>query len=272
MEKEFKSKFITRSLTGLGIIMPLVILIYLENLYFFYAAIIAITILAISEWRANSQDKSFTLDVISILIFLALFLAFSSKFLFLYTLGVSMLWVFFSTCLILNKLDKFKNISFNNTFLRSLLPLGFLASSIFLVNHDSFLSVSNFYLFLIIVFNSAISDSSAYLIGSALGKTPLLKNISPNKTVEGFIGGVIGAGLFGLFLSFLLNINWIIIPLLIIGSFFSFAGDYFFSFLKRQSGVKDTGSILPGHGGILDRIDSHLPSMPILVVLINYFA
>lgn len=220
MEKEFKSKFITRSLTGLGIIMPLVILIYLENLYFFYAAIIAITILAISEWRANSQDKSFTLDVISILIFLALFLAFSSKFLFLYTLGISMLWVFFSTCLILNKLDKFKNISFDNTLLRSLLPLGFLASSIFLVNHDSFLSVSNFYLFLIIVFNSAISDSLAYLTGSALGKTPLLKNISPNKTVEGFIGGVIGAGLFGLFLSFLLNINWIIIPLLIIGSFF----------------------------------------------------
>ena len=174
MEKEFKSKFITRSLTGLGIIMPLVILIYLENLYFFYAAIIAITILAISEWRANSQDKSFTLDVISILIFLALFLAFSSKFLFLYTLGISMLWVFFSTCLILNKLDKFKNISFDNTLLRSLLPLGFLASSIFLVNHDSFLSVSNFYLFLIIVFNSAISDSLASLTGSSLGKSHLL--------------------------------------------------------------------------------------------------
>ena len=251
--------------------MPLVILIYLENLYFFYAAIIAITILAISEWRANSQDKSFTLDVISILIFLALFLAFSSKFLFLYTLGISMLWVFFSTCLIFNKLDKFKNISFNNTLLRSLLPLGFLASSIFLVNHDSFLAVSNFYLFLIIVFNSAISDSFAYLVGSAFGKTPLFKNISPNKTVEGFIGGVIGALVFGLILSLLLNLNSIIIPLLIIGSFFSFAGDYFFSFLKRQSGVKDTGSILPGHGGILDRIDSHLPSMPILVILISYF-
>jgi phosphatidate cytidylyltransferase len=109
------------------------------------------------------------------------------------------------------------------------------------------------------------------LVGSAFGKTPLFKNISPNKTVEGFIGGVIGVLVFGLILSLLLNLNSIIIPLLIIGSFFSFAGDYFFSFLKRQSGVKDTGSILPGHGGILDRIDSHLPSMPILVILISYF-
>ena len=272
MEKEFKSKFITRSLTGLGIVLPLVTLIYLENLYFFYTATAAITLLAIYEWRANSQDKGFTLDIISILTFLAFFLAFSSKFLFLYTLGISILWIFFTLCLISNKLDKFKNISFNNTFLRSALPMGFFASSIFLVNHDAFFAVSNFYLFLIIVFNSAISDSSAYLIGSALGKTPLLKNISPNKTVEGFIGGVIGAGLFGIILSFLLNMNLLIIPLLIIGSFFSFAGDYFFSFLKRQSGVKDTGSILPGHGGILDRIDSHLPSMPILVVLISYLA
>ncbi len=271
MEKEFKSKFLTRSLTGLAIILPLIILIYLENLYFFYIATTVITLLAMFEWRENSKDKSFTLDIISILIFLSLLLAFSSKFLYFYTLSISMLWIFFSLCLVSNNLNKLTKVSFNNTFLRSFLPLGFLASSIFLVNHDNFLAISNFYLFLIIVFNSAISDSFAYLVGSAFGKTPLFKNISPNKTVEGFIGGVIGALVFGLILSLLLNLNSIIIPLLIIGSFFSFAGDYFFSFLKRQSGVKDTGSILPGHGGILDRIDSHLPSMPILVILISYF-
>ena len=106
---------------------------------------------------------------------------------------------------------------------------------------------------LIIIFNSAISDSSAYLVGSFFGKNSLLKEISPNKTLEGFLGGICGSAIFGFLLVYFFESNPLLILILVIGSIFAFTGDYFFSFLKRKNGIKDTGSMLPGHGGILDR-------------------
>jgi phosphatidate cytidylyltransferase len=127
---------------------------------------------------------------------------------------------------------------------------------------------SNFILFFLLIINSAISDSSAYIVGSSIGKTPLFPDISPNKSLEGFFGGLGACFLFGTGIYFVFEIPASFIIVLVIGSFFAFVGDYFFSFLKRKSGIKDTGNILPGHGGLLDRIDSHLASFPVLILLI----
>jgi len=116
------------------------------------------------------------------------------------------------------------------------------------------------------------SDTGAYFTGRAFGKTKLLERLSPKKTVEGFIGGMLTAMLVGYFASLVLGFGdvW---AWLLIGAFMSItgtAGDLFESMLKRQTGVKDSGTILPGHGGILDRFDSTFISAPVYWILLNF--
>lgn len=105
-----------------------------------------------------------------------------------------------------------------------------------------------------------INDTCAYLAGSLFGKHKLAPEISPGKTIEGTIGGaVFAAGISYVVYQIFPEIDlkhWIIISLII--SIFGTIGDLFESFLKRKAGIKDSGNILPGHGGILDRFDSLL--------------
>ena len=108
-----------------------------------------------------------------------------------------------------------------------------------------------------------MSDSCAYFAGRFLGKHKLAPTISPKKTVEGMFGGIagaiLGAVIFGLVLAlgFQLKVNFLFAVVYgILGSLASVIGDLAFSVIKRQTGIKDFGKIFPGHGGILDRLDS----------------
>jgi phosphatidate cytidylyltransferase len=114
------------------------------------------------------------------------------------------------------------------------------------------------------------NDTFAYLTGRLFGKHKLLERISPKKTWEGFIGGVLFAVLAGVLLAYFLNdsyLKYIIYGL--IAGILGTAGDLFESMLKRSVGVKDSGNILPGHGGILDRFDAVLFVAPVIVILEN---
>ena len=108
------------------------------------------------------------------------------------------------------------------------------------------------------------NDTGAYLIGSQIGKTPLFPRISPNKTWEGSLGGVattfVIAWLLSLYLTELTLTNWLVLAALV-GSFAS-VGDLIESMLKRSLGVKDSGNIMPGHGGFLDRFDAFIFVLP----------
>lgn len=113
------------------------------------------------------------------------------------------------------------------------------------------------------------TDSGAYFIGRAIGKNKLAPHISPNKTVEGSIGGIISAILVACLFYFLTDLavtisfaKLMIVAILL--SIFGQLGDLVESALKRFYNVKDSGTILPGHGGILDRVDSWLFVMPLL--------
>lgn len=110
-----------------------------------------------------------------------------------------------------------------------------------------------------IIFSIWINDTMAYIVGSFIGKTPLSK-ISPKKTWEGTIGGallcVITISLIGAATGFYSYKNWIMIA--VICAVFGTLGDLLESKLKRMAGVKDSGTIMPGHGGFLDRFDSLL--------------
>ena len=117
----------------------------------------------------------------------------------------------------------------------------------------------------------ASTDIGAYFIGKSKGKTSFCAT-SPNKTIEGVFGGVITASVFGMLFS-PENLGFftaIIIALLV--SLASVFGDLFESYLKREAGVKDSGDILPGHGGVLDRTDGYLFGGIIMLVLLRLFA
>ncbi len=115
------------------------------------------------------------------------------------------------------------------------------------------------------------NDVGAYLVGSMIGKHKLFERISPKKTWEGFFGGMFFAIIVGFVLSFYmteLSLNqWIVFMLLV--SVFGTLGDLVESMLKRTVGVKDSGNIMPGHGGLLDRLDSMLFATPIIFIFLE---
>jgi CDP-diglyceride synthetase len=120
-----------------------------------------------------------------------------------------------------------------------------------------------------------VNDTGAYLVGSRWGKTPLAPRISPKKTVEGSVGGLILVLLSAVIIRLLLlpEIGWWTILLMgAIVAIFGTIGDLFESSLKRRAGVKDSGKLIPGHGGILDRIDSMLLAVPAVYILLAILA
>jgi phosphatidate cytidylyltransferase len=111
------------------------------------------------------------------------------------------------------------------------------------------------------------TDSGAYFIGRKIGKRKLWPEISPNKTVEGFIGGIVSAVLFACVFQYfypLTSSYGMLIVVTVVASIVGQLGDLVESALKRHYDVKDSGKILPGHGGILDRFDSLLFVLPLL--------
>lgn len=142
-----------------------------------------------------------------------------------------------------------------------------------------FFRIENDYLFFLLILITCIAtDIGGYIFGK-LFKGPKLIKISPNKTYSGMIGGFILASISAnFFINYLSNfkfnqiedeigINLMIIILLI--SFMSQVGDLIISFFKRKSKIKNTGKIIPGHGGLLDRIDGMIFVFPFMYILIN---
>ena len=125
--------------------------------------------------------------------------------------------------------------------------------------------------FFLIIFGS---DAGAYFAGRALGKHKLAPGISPGKTVEGLIGGLVAAGGFAALATatFFPQLPYqFSIPLAIVLAVVGVLGDLCESAMKRGSGSKDAGSIIPGHGGFLDRLDSLLFGAPILYYFTRFY-
>lgn len=122
------------------------------------------------------------------------------------------------------------------------------------------------------------SDTMAYTVGSFLGKHKLIPHISPKKTIEGALGGVLGAVIgmvvFGIIMTmrYQVDVQWVLYILIgIFGSILGLFGDLFLSYIKRDTGIKDYGRILPGHGGALDRFDSVLFVIPVCYFMFKFF-
>jgi phosphatidate cytidylyltransferase len=118
------------------------------------------------------------------------------------------------------------------------------------------------------------NDTFGYLVGASLGKHPMAPKISPKKSWEGFAGSIAGAMLVGVLASvFLLGKPWWVGVVLAVGLVAaSTAGDLAESMVKRELGIKDMSSILPGHGGVMDRLDSIVFASPVAIVLYGFVA
>ncbi|MBE6810688.1 MAG: hypothetical protein E7521_06495 [Ruminococcaceae bacterium] len=126
-----------------------------------------------------------------------------------------------------------------------------------------------YYLLLVLNF-ACVCDMGAYFVGVSLGKTKLCPEISPKKTVEGALGGIISSVIVSLVITLcfskfnkILPVMLLTVPLCAVGM----AGDLFASIIKRKVGIKDYGNLIPGHGGILDRVDSVLFISPLVYCL-----
>ena len=119
-----------------------------------------------------------------------------------------------------------------------------------------------------------VSDSAQYYTGRAFGRRPLAPTISPKKTMEGAIGGMIfGTIATAIGGSYVFSSPWWMLGLLgAVISLLGIVGDLFESLLKRSAGVKDSSSLIPGHGGVLDRIDSWLFAAPVYYVFVRFVA
>ena len=114
------------------------------------------------------------------------------------------------------------------------------------------------------------ADSGAYFAGRKFGRRKLAPRISPNKTVEGLLGGLLAGLVVALAGALLLGTPatqlWAVVLVALIAVLFSVVGDLFESLLKRQVGMKDSGNLIPGHGGLLDRVDGVIAALPVFAI------
>ena len=150
---------------------------------------------------------------------------------------------------------------------------------VYITAPDKFSKSSGVFLILFAMFSAWMTDTFAYFTGKFLGKNKLCPNVSPNKTIEGAVGGVIGniiasTVMFIIFDKFFFTVHtfvwWQIIIISAVLSVISMFGDLSASLIKRNHGIKDFGNIFPGHGGVMDRIDSCLFVLPALYLSLYF--
>jgi len=122
------------------------------------------------------------------------------------------------------------------------------------------------WLLIVVVF----TDVGAFLVGKSIGKTKFSPT-SPNKTLEGVMGGIILASIAGTYYSFSMDLDTLFMATFIsaLTAIASVFGDLFESYLKREAGVKDSGTLLPGHGGVLDRVDGYLFGAIVMLITLR---
>ena len=244
------------------------VLIHPVSFCIIYAALLALTLnefYKLSSFSGFSPYKKSGI-LTGILLFLICFLSSSSVISPGFVLvGIPLLLVVFVSPLFSKKKEYLKS------FAITIGGLIYIALPFSLINFIVFNEVSGirvFYPWILagIFFILWTYDSMAYIIGSMFGKHKIAASISPAKSWEGLVGGTVFALIIGILNAVLFQeidmLNWIIIALLTV-SFGTF-GDFFESMIKRETGIKDSGNILPGHGGLLDRFDSLLFVVPVI--------
>lgn len=256
------SNFIVRTITGIIILACTIFLIYTGG-YSLLFTIMALSLIGIYELSKALKGKGYKMNLPLAYIFSAILTYFSwlnYPNIELYILSTYMM-------IILVMMTIFDIFDFKSALLQIFallyIPLSFSAF---------FKLEGTFYIWLIFICAWG-TDTFAYLVGSLIGKHKLIERVSPKKSVEGAIGGIIGAAFLTFVICKIFNISNIM-PLIIIsifGSIIAQLGDLTASKIKRYSETKDFGFIFIGHGGVLDRFDSILFVAPFIFVATSIF-
>ena len=213
-----------------------------------YLGVLSVAVLIINSFYNFIELQSLTFIIILILFFLELFRNKDSA---VHNLGSTLIGVFY---------------------------IGLFSSSMVLIreyfSYSGFIYHQGGYLIISLLVTIWVCDSAAFFLGTAFGRHKIFPRVSPKKSVEGALAGLVFSVLTMLaaksvFVDFLSWTDSIIMGLIVgtIGQ----AGDFVESLLKRDTGVKDSSSIIPGHGGIFDRFDSLLFSAPVIYLYLHYF-
>lgn len=252
-----------RIITGLLLVVFVFAGLVYANDYLFGVGVFLVAMLSAYEWlkftKISQQETINYLVIFMIVLFVV------SEFFVYIQYIFPVFWLYAIYRLSGYERQKFDTLSVNEMLILGLFAISPFAASLYVLHSNS---VAWIFMFILVV---AGADSGAYFTGKAMGKRKMLPRLSPNKTIEGLLGGmacaVIIAIVFLLFmnLSIFEYLSMLVISALI--AVLSVVGDVFESMMKRIAGVKDSGNILPGHGGVLDRLDGYMPALPIFVTL-----
>jgi phosphatidate cytidylyltransferase len=260
------SELYKRTISGIAFVSIIVLVTryspILFSLFFAFLGIIS----SLEFARLQGISVKITVSIFVLLYMIFPFTGFQVAYMYEIMAWMALVSVFFLGYYLFNKKERVltKPINYFLFVGYVLIPFLLLIHLQVLTNYSHFIVLS---IFLLIWCN----DTFAYLIGKSIGKTKLFYRISPNKTIEGFLGGMAVTVLVSLLLYYfdfipVLSIyRWIGLALLI--SVLGTIGDLAQSKLKRVAGVKDSGTIMPGHGGILDRLDSVIYVTPAVYIL-----
>ena len=260
--------------------LPLVILlIVFGNKYIMDCVISIIAILAMYEYsKCSAKEAKFIswVGYLSALSICFIHIVSDNAVSFAVTFGAPiLLFILFLTVIVTNMKITFKDISF--TFIGILYIVSFLMFFPLLYGYSRNGEISGRLLIWFVITTSWGTDVIAYIIGKNFGKHKFSK-VSPNKTIEGCVGGIIGAVAFSLICAYAINLNSDIkidyCTISIISAILSIigqVGDFSASVIKRYFEVKDFGELFPGHGGMIDRIDSVMFIAPFAYFLLIVF-
>jgi len=244
------SSLSTRVKTALVMFILFLIFAYIDSYFLFWLLFGVVLMIAVAEAKNLYKLEGNSIYIYIVLLWIVVYF---------YSTPIDLIFVvalgYASQLAYKRKLDK-----------KMFLPLFYpTAPFIFLMVLYSEFGVMVLFWLLMIV---AATDTGAYFVGKAFGKTQFCET-SPNKTLEGVIGGMI----FAVILGTLTSINDIgVLGAIIVSAIVSLSsvfGDLYESYLKREAGVKDSGNILPGHGGVLDRVDGYLFGAVVMLVLLR---
>ena len=270
MENVFKKNIMQRIPSALLLAGLFIALLISQSSLLINGVIALIGIFLAWEWYTNANQNHFL--GVGILVSVLLLIWYIPHIL---VLNIFLIGIFWTIILIRIKFLKPSSnslLTFSNSWLGQLLIIGFISSAAFIfLDHNEF-GINKFLLIFLMVFQTAMVDVFAYVVGSNVGKTPLVPDISPNKTVEGFLGGLLIAALLSIILCIFVSAPFRVIVILLLLLPFAFAGDLLESLIKRSSNIKDSGSLFPGHGGLWDRLDSHIAVISVApLIFILYF-